>query len=506
MKVPRRLRRFLRLRRADGIEFPLCAFMIQIQHALRMMSLRCLHSRTVSDQLFAALHPVALTHIGHGSMHGVPVFGTLRARRADLLARRTLRLGILVVLESAGTVPLMIPLRPVVQRVVIDIRLLPFALPDRRCLADIVDRCGHDAVPDHRWQARSSLSVLIPIVHRGLPVVKTMPALHRRYYPRCADVAHGTLPLLVATVVGFLSQDPPVDAANVRHGSVMPSIRWPLAGWHTARHADVRHRAVPLESLAAGGAAAGGGDYAVSSLARGVFPGRCGSLCHRLAVSSQSDKADLSLASLIPIRYQGTRRLYERARARDLTYRETVYSSWNPRWIRSCDSLRIARSWPVENAAPSCTPRDPLALMLFRDRGPPERGTRKHGDKLAENIDRRNQQRKVIKTSARHAVCVSPAVFSERESFGRLYAYLRHLRVLVAPYVSLQVSVTQSLGLLFPFGRRWNHVFRVSQSFAFAIHAWPESRFLLDATSVPRLVSLGRDLLATLHHCLQLQR
>jgi hypothetical protein len=95
----------------------------------------------------------------------------------------------------------------------------------------------------------------------------------------------------VATVVGFLSQDPSIDAANVRHGSVMPSIRWPLAGWHTARHAHVRHRAVPFESLAAGGAAAGGGDYAISSLAGGVFPRRCGPLCHRLAISSQSDEA-----------------------------------------------------------------------------------------------------------------------------------------------------------------------------------------------------------------------
>lgn len=55
---------------------------------------------------------------------------------------------------------------------------------------------------------------------------------------------------------------------------------------------------MPFQSLAAGGAATGSGDYAISSFAGGVFPRGRGPLCYRLAVSSQSDKvSDLLLAS-----------------------------------------------------------------------------------------------------------------------------------------------------------------------------------------------------------------
>ena len=99
----------------------------------------------------------------------------------------------------------------------------------------------------------------------------------------------------------------------------------------------------------------------------------------------------------------------------------------------------------------------------------------------------------------------------EAEDEGRkMKRYLGHLRIhLITPNVGLEIGMAESLSCLrlLAFGRRGDHVFRVTQSFALAIHARPQSRFLFRyVASVTRLESLRRDLLAAFHHRLQLQQ
>jgi len=262
------------------------------------MSLRSLHPGTVSNQLLAALDSISLTHVGHRSVYRIPIFRTLWTFCSNLLTRRTLRhrLSILVVLQTARIVPWLIRLWSIIQRIVIEIRFLPLAVSNRRRLADIADRRGCRTVTDHRWQAGPTLSLLVSVVHRRLPFVKTVPSFSWRTYPGRTDITHGTLPLFVTNIVGFLSYDPSIYTANIWHRSMMPSIRYYLARRHTARYADIRHRTVPFQSLATRSATTRRSHYAVSTLSRSIFPRRRGSLCYCLAVSPQSDKrSNLSL-------------------------------------------------------------------------------------------------------------------------------------------------------------------------------------------------------------------
>lgn len=288
------------------------------------MSLRSLNPSTVCDQLLAALDSISLTHVGHRSMYRVPIFRILRTRCSNLLTRRTLRyrLSILVVLESARIVPL-IRLWSIIQRIVVEIGFLPLAVSNCRRLADITDRRGRRTVTDHRWQAGPTLSLLVSIVHRRLPFVEAMPSFRRRAYPGRTDITHGTLPFFVTNIVGFLSYNPSVYTANIWHRSMMPSIRYYLARRHTARYADIRHRAVPFQSLATRSATTRCSHYAVSTLSRSIFPRRRGSLCYRLAVSPQSDKrSNLSLQ-----RYRMVFNVNKIMCKDNLTCRETVCSS-----------------------------------------------------------------------------------------------------------------------------------------------------------------------------------
>lgn len=245
--IPRGLRRFLRLSSANRIQLALVSFRIQVQYTFRMMSLRSLNSGAVSDQLFATWMPVSLANVRHRSVDRIPIFRTLRCRGTDVLTHRTLwhRLSqrtVLVTLDPHRIVPLRSRLGLIHQRFLVDVRLLPLALSNARRNVHYVGR--RVAMIDHSRQAGSTLALLVAIVHRNLPLVRpflAVSALGRRGQTTGANVAHRSLPLVVATVVGLLRQNSTVHAAHVRHRSVVPAIRSALSSRQTTGHAHVRH-------------------------------------------------------------------------------------------------------------------------------------------------------------------------------------------------------------------------------------------------------------------------